>query len=56
MSTRQLGAVTEALVHTVAAHGILWVYGDPGHGRTIALHQAPRLLPRRVPVAPSRLF
>ncbi|MFE3206349.1 AAA family ATPase [Embleya sp. NPDC059237] len=49
VSTRQLGQVTEALVHTVAAHGIVCVYGDPGHGKTIALHQALRLLPRRVP-------
>ncbi|MFE3206273.1 hypothetical protein [Embleya sp. NPDC059237] len=50
VSTRQLGKVTEALVHTVAAHGILCMYGDPGHGKTIALHQALRLLPRRVPI------
>ncbi|WP_406292775.1 ATP-binding protein [Embleya sp. NBC_00888] len=50
VSTRQLGAVTVALVHTVAAHGIVCVYGDPGHGKTIALQQALRLLPRRVPV------
>ncbi|MFJ8747465.1 AAA family ATPase [Embleya sp. NPDC127516] len=50
VSTRQLGEVTEALVHTAAAHGIMCVYGDPGHGKTIALHQALHLLPRRVPV------
>jgi hypothetical protein len=50
VSTRQSGEVTEALTHTVAAHGIMCVYGDPGHGKTIALHQALRLLPRRVPV------
>ncbi|MYW04901.1 hypothetical protein GT354_42875 [Streptomyces sp. SID3343] len=50
MSTRRLGEVTEALTHTVAAHGIMCMYGDPGHGKAIALHQALRLLPRRVPV------
>ncbi|MET7305190.1 ATP-binding protein [Embleya sp. NPDC005575] len=50
VSTRQLGEVTEALVHTVAARGIVCVYGDPSHGKTVALHQALRLLPRRVPV------
>ncbi|WKX68553.1 hypothetical protein [Streptomyces sp. XD-27] len=50
VSTRQLGAVTEALAHTFAAHGIVCVYGDPGHGKTVAVHQALRLLPRRIPV------
>lgn len=50
VSTRQLGDVAEVLVHTVAARGIVCVYGDTGHGKTIALHQALRLLPRRVPV------
>ncbi|WP_406300419.1 ATP-binding protein (plasmid) [Embleya sp. NBC_00888] len=50
VSTRQLGQVAEALVHTVAARGIVCVYGDPGHGKTVAVHQALRLLPRRVPV------
>ncbi|MFF7249826.1 AAA family ATPase [Embleya sp. NPDC008237] len=50
MSTRQLGQVAEALTHTVAAHGIMGVYGDTGHGKTIAVHQALRLLPRRIPV------
>ncbi|MGW6898991.1 AAA family ATPase [Streptomyces sp. NPDC054919] len=50
VSTRQLGAVAEALTHTVAACGIVCVYGDPGHGKTVALYQALRLLPRRVPV------
>lgn len=50
VSTRQLGAVAEALVHTVAAHGIVCVYGDTGHGKTVAVDQALRLLPRRVPV------
>ncbi|WP_406292900.1 hypothetical protein OG948_00740 [Embleya sp. NBC_00888] len=43
VSTRQLGAVAEALVRTVAARRIVCVYGDPGHGKTIALHQALRL-------------
>jgi hypothetical protein len=50
VSTQQLGAVTEALAHTVAARGIVCVYGDPGHGKTVAVHQALRLLPRRTPV------
>ncbi|MGW2184813.1 AAA family ATPase [Streptomyces sp. NPDC001719] len=50
VSTRQLGAVTEALAHTVAARGVLCVYGDTGHGKTVALDQALRQLPRRVPV------
>ncbi|MGC0423528.1 hypothetical protein [Embleya sp. AB8] len=54
VSTRRLGAVAEALVHTVAARGIVCVYGDPGHGRTIALHQALRLLPLRVPYTARR--
>ncbi|MEU5418428.1 hypothetical protein AB0G46_04075, partial [Streptomyces sp. NPDC020667] len=50
VSTRQLGQVTEAIAHTLAARGIVCVYGDPGHGKTVAVHQALRLLPRRVPV------
>ncbi|WP_161359137.1 ATP-binding protein [Streptomyces sp. SID3343] len=50
VSTRQLGQVAEALTHTVAARGIACVYGDTGHGKTVAVHQALRLLPRRVPV------
>lgn len=50
VSTRQLGEVTEALAHTVAARGALCVYGDTGYGKTVALHQALRRLPRRVPV------
>lgn len=44
VSTRQLGAVTEALAHTVAARGIMCVYGDPGQGKTVAVHQALCLL------------
>ncbi|MEU0634524.1 hypothetical protein [Streptomyces sp. NPDC005989] len=48
VSTRQLGAVTEAIAHTVAAHRVVCVYGDPGHGRTVAVHQALALLPRRI--------
>lgn len=50
VTTRQLGTVTEALTHTLAARGIVCVYGDPGHGKTVAVHQALRLLPRRIPV------
>lgn len=50
VSTRQLAEVTEALVHTVAARGVLCVYGDTGHGKTVAVHQALRRLPRRLPV------
>lgn len=50
VSTQQLGVVTEAIAHTVAARAIVCVYGDPGHGKTVAVHQALRLLPRRVPV------
>ncbi|MFF3631910.1 hypothetical protein [Streptomyces sp. NPDC002164] len=46
--TRQLGKVTEALAHTIAARGAVCVYGDPGHGKTVAVHQALRLLPRRI--------
>ncbi|MGW6412964.1 AAA family ATPase [Streptomyces vinaceus] len=50
VSTRQVGAVTEALAHTVAARGVLCLYGEPGQGKTVALYQALRLLPHRVPV------
>lgn len=50
VSTRQLAEVTEALAHTVAARGVLCVYGDTGHGKTVAVHQALRRLPRRLPV------
>ncbi|MET7304327.1 hypothetical protein [Embleya sp. NPDC005575] len=54
VSTCRLGAVAEALAHTVAARGVPCVYGDPGHGKTIALHPALRLLPSRVPVRARR--
>ncbi|TGB16101.1 ATP-binding protein [Streptomyces sp. MZ04] len=50
VSTQQLGAVTEAIAHTIAARGIVCVYGDPGHGKTVAVHRALRVLPRRFPV------
>jgi hypothetical protein len=50
VSTRQLGEVAEALAHTVAARGVLCLYGDPGQGKSVALYQALRLLPQRVPV------
>ncbi|MBC9715722.1 ATP-binding protein [Streptomyces sp. TRM66268-LWL] len=50
VSTRQVGEVAEALAHTAAARGVLCVYGDTGHGKTVAVHRALRLLPRRVPI------
>ncbi|WP_435972216.1 AAA family ATPase [Streptomyces sp. Qhu_M48] len=50
MPTRQLGGVTEAVTHTIAARGIICIYRDPGHGKTIAVDEALRLLPRRIPV------
>ncbi|MFE3947181.1 ATP-binding protein [Streptomyces sp. NPDC059118] len=50
VATRQLGQVTEALAHTLAARGIVCVYGDPGHGKTVAVHRALRVLPHRTPV------
>ncbi|WP_406510393.1 hypothetical protein [Streptomyces sp. NBC_00212] len=37
VSTRQLGEVAEAFAHTVAARGVLCFYGDPGHGKTVAI-------------------
>ncbi|MFJ8045530.1 hypothetical protein ACIRBX_33985 [Kitasatospora sp. NPDC096147] len=49
-ATSQLGEVTEALTHTVAARGIACVYGDAGQGKTVAVHQVLGLLPRRVSV------
>jgi hypothetical protein len=55
VSTRQLAEVTEALAHTVAARGVLCLYGDPGHGKTVALYQALRLLPRRLPIGLARV-
>ncbi|WP_405021611.1 ATP-binding protein (plasmid) [Kitasatospora sp. NBC_00070] len=50
VASRQVGEVTEAIAHTVAARGIACVYGDAGQGKTVAVHQALRLLPRRIPV------
>ncbi|WP_206442715.1 ATP-binding protein, partial [Streptomyces boncukensis] len=53
ISTRQAGEVAEALVHTAAARAVPCLYGDPGQGRTVALHQALRLLPRRLVARPA---
>ncbi|MCX4869686.1 ATP-binding protein [Streptomyces sp. NBC_00825] len=53
--TKQLGTVTEAIAHTIAARGVVCVYGDPGQGKTVAVHQALRLLPRRIPVHHARV-
>lgn len=50
VSTRQVAAVVEAVGHTVAARGMCCVYGDTGLGKTVAVEQALRLLPVRVPV------
>lgn len=50
VSTQQLSAVVEAVAHTVAARGLICVYGDTGYGKTLAVEQALRLLPRRMPV------
>jgi hypothetical protein len=47
VSTRQLGEMVEAVAHTVAARGIACVYGDAGQGKSVAVYQALRLLPRR---------
>ncbi|MEV6174913.1 hypothetical protein AB0L99_42745 [Streptomyces sp. NPDC051954] len=55
VSTRQLAAVTEAVAHTIAARGVMCLYSDPGHGKSIALYQALRRLPRRVPVRWARV-
>ncbi|MFF0294504.1 AAA family ATPase [Kitasatospora sp. NPDC004614] len=55
VTTRQLGEVTEALGHTVAARGIVCVYGDAGQGKTVAVHQALGLLSRRVPVRQAQV-
>ncbi|MFI1524867.1 AAA family ATPase [Kitasatospora cineracea] len=55
VSTRQLGEVTEAIAHTVAVRGIACVYGDTGQGKTVAVHQALSLLPRRVPVHQAQI-
>jgi hypothetical protein len=50
VSTRQVAGVVEAVGHTVAARGMCCVFGDPGLGKTVAVEQALRLLPGRVPV------
>ncbi|MER5351869.1 ATP-binding protein [Kitasatospora sp. NPDC002551] len=55
VATSQLGEVTEALAHTVAARGIACVYGDAGQGKTVAIHQALALLPRRVPARQAQV-
>ncbi|WP_328296405.1 ATP-binding protein [Streptomyces sp. NBC_00435] len=50
VSTAGVGAVVEAVGHTVAARGIGCVFGEPGLGKTVAVQQALHLLPERVPV------
>ncbi|MFE0678661.1 AAA family ATPase [Streptomyces sp. NPDC058867] len=50
VSTRQVAGVVEAVGHTVAARGVCCVYGDAGLGKSVAVEQALRLLPGRVPV------
>ncbi|MDX5571009.1 ATP-binding protein [Streptomyces sp. ID05-04B] len=50
MSTRQVAQVVEAVGHTVAARGMCCVFGDPGLGKSVAVEQAVRFLPGRVPV------
>ncbi|RAJ29269.1 AAA domain-containing protein [Kitasatospora sp. SolWspMP-SS2h] len=55
VATSQLGEVAEALTHTVAARGIACVYGDAGQGKTVAVHQALGLLPRRLPVRQAHI-
>ncbi|GGV41990.1 hypothetical protein GCM10010495_69540 [Kitasatospora herbaricolor] len=55
VATSQLGEITEALAHTIAARQIACVYGDAGQGKTVAVHQALRLLPRRVPVRQAQV-
>ncbi|MFJ2191718.1 AAA family ATPase [Kitasatospora sp. NPDC087861] len=55
VATSQLGEVTQALAHTVAARGIACVYGDAGQGKTVAVHQALGLLPRRLPVRQAQV-
>ncbi|MEV7691366.1 ATP-binding protein [Streptomyces bungoensis] len=50
VSTRQVAGVVEAVGHTVAARGMCCVFGDPGMGKSVAVQQAVRLLPGRVPV------
>ncbi|MEV7189890.1 ATP-binding protein [Kitasatospora sp. NPDC093102] len=55
VATHQLGEVTEAIAHTVATRGIACVYGDAGQGKTVAVHQALGLLPRRLPVRQAQV-
>ncbi|QOV40938.1 ATP-binding protein [Streptomyces ferrugineus] len=50
MSTQQVAGVVEAVGHTVAARGMCCVFRDPGFGKSVAVEQAVRLLPGRVPV------
>ncbi|MFJ3906247.1 AAA family ATPase [Streptomyces sp. NPDC090025] len=50
VSTAQVAAMVEAVGHTVAARGMVCVFGDPGVGKTVAVQQALHLLPDRVPV------
>ncbi|WP_329324594.1 AAA family ATPase [Streptomyces luteogriseus] len=50
VSTRQVAGVVEAVGHTVAARGMCCVFGDPGLGKSVAVEQAVRLVPGRVPV------
>ncbi|MFF7724902.1 hypothetical protein ACFZDB_36885 [Streptomyces luteogriseus] len=50
VSTRQVAGVVEAVGHTVAARGMCCVFGDPGLGKSVAVEQAVRFLPDRVPV------
>ncbi len=45
VSTQRLGAVTEALATPSPPAGSC-VCGDPGHGKTVVVHRALRLLPR----------
>lgn len=50
VSTAAVASVVEAVGHTVAARGIVCVFGDTGLGKTVAVQQALHLLPFRVPV------
>ncbi|MGW7261775.1 AAA family ATPase [Streptomyces sp. NPDC054834] len=50
VSTAAVASVAEAVGHTVAARGIVCVFGDTGLGKTVAVQQALHLLPSRVPV------
>ncbi|MFI5689521.1 AAA family ATPase [Streptomyces sp. NPDC051636] len=50
VSTAAVASVVKAVGHTVAARGIVCVFGDTGVGKTVAVQQALHLLPDRVPV------